>query len=148
MYMWVGAGGFSKVMATLNHVGGSFNLFMATTLNLGFCAVCWAHFVFHHKLWPTSVSHPSSSLNSSLGLAGRNHYQLFFKILLFQVTFLIFFFIAIFSPYCLLVGLLLQHRNVPIRRALHQDILAGASMPCHFGHHRGGAYSMFCHMMV
>ena len=75
MYMWVGAGGFSNVMATLNHVGGSFNLFMATTLNLGFCAVCWAHFVFHYKLWPTSVSHPSSVLNSSLGLAGRNHYQ-------------------------------------------------------------------------
>ena len=25
------AGGFSKVVATFNHVGGSFNLFMATT---------------------------------------------------------------------------------------------------------------------
>ena len=75
MYMWVGAGGFSKVIATLNHVGGSFNLFMAITLNLGFCAVCWTHFMFHHKLWPTSVSHPSSFLNSSIGLAGRNHYQ-------------------------------------------------------------------------
>ena len=29
----------------------------------------------HHELWPTSVSHPSSSLNSSLGLAGGKHYQ-------------------------------------------------------------------------
>ena len=28
---WVGVGGFSKVVATFNHVGGSFNLFMATT---------------------------------------------------------------------------------------------------------------------
>ena len=28
--VWVG-GGFSKVVATFNHVGGSFNLFMATT---------------------------------------------------------------------------------------------------------------------
>ena len=35
--------------------------------------------------------------------------DLFFKILLFQVTFLIFFSTAIFSPYFLQVGLLLQH---------------------------------------
>ena len=34
--------------------------------------------------------------------------DLFFKILLFQVAFLIFFYISIFSPYFLLVGLLLQ----------------------------------------
>ena len=33
----------------------------------------------------------------------------FFKILLLQVTFLIFFFIAVFCPYFLLVGLLLQY---------------------------------------
>ena len=30
-HVWVGVGGFSKVVATFNHVGGSFNLFMATT---------------------------------------------------------------------------------------------------------------------
>ena len=30
-HMWVGVGVFSKVVATLSHVGGSFNLFMATT---------------------------------------------------------------------------------------------------------------------
>ena len=29
----------------------------------------------HHELWPTSVSHSFSSLNSSLGLAGGKHYQ-------------------------------------------------------------------------
>ena len=29
----------------------------------------------HHELWPTSVSHPFSFLNSSLGLAGEKHYQ-------------------------------------------------------------------------
>ena len=29
----------------------------------------------HHELWPTSVSHPFSFLNSSLGLAGGQHYQ-------------------------------------------------------------------------
>ena len=27
----MGVGGFSKVVATLNHVGGSFDLFMTTT---------------------------------------------------------------------------------------------------------------------
>ena len=29
--LWVGVGGFSKVVATFNHVGGSFNPFMVTT---------------------------------------------------------------------------------------------------------------------
>ena len=72
----------------------------------------------HHELWPTSVSHPFSFLNSSLGLAGEKHYQkitipifidLFFKILLFQAAFIIFFSTAIISPYFLQVGLLLQY---------------------------------------
>ena len=75
----VGRGwGVSKVVATFNHVGGSFNLFMATTWdvriiqsfsNLGLCAACWARFICHHELWPAAVSHPFSSLNSSLGFA-------------------------------------------------------------------------------
>ena len=74
-------GGGSKVVATFNHVGGSFNLFMATTgdvwiipsfSNLELCA---ARCMCHHELWPTSVSHPFSSLNSSLGFAGGKHYQ-------------------------------------------------------------------------
>ena len=38
--------------------------------NLGLCAACWACFMSHHKLWPISVSHPYSFLNSSLGVAG------------------------------------------------------------------------------
>ena len=42
--------------------------------NLGLCAACWARFMCHHELWPTSVSHPFA-LNSSLGFAGRKHYQ-------------------------------------------------------------------------
>ena len=41
----------------------------------GLCAACWACFMCHHELWPTSVSHPFSFLNSSLGLAGGKHYQ-------------------------------------------------------------------------
>ena len=58
-----------------------------------------------------------SFLNSSWGLSRGKYYQkitigilnLFFKILLFQIAFLIFFSIAVFSPYFLLVGLLLQY---------------------------------------
>ena len=74
---WVGVGGFSKVVAIFNHVGGSFNLFMATTItpclknpifsNLGLCAACCAHFMCHHEFRPTSVSHPFSSLNPFTG---------------------------------------------------------------------------------
>ena len=44
-------------------------------LNLGLCAAGWAHFMCHHKLWPTSASRPFSFLNSSLGLAEGKHYQ-------------------------------------------------------------------------
>ena len=65
------------------------------------------HFMCYHELWQTSVNDPFSFLNSSLGLAGGKHHQeitipvleLFFKIWLFQVTFLMLFSIAIFSPY-------------------------------------------------
>ena len=60
------------VMATTVHRGCWNNLIFS---NLGLCAACWAHFMCHHELWPTSVSHPFSSLNSSLGFAGGKHYQ-------------------------------------------------------------------------
>ena len=43
--------------------------------NLGLCAACWAHFMCHHELWPTTVSHPFSSLNNSLGFTGGKQYQ-------------------------------------------------------------------------
>ena len=83
--------------------------------NLGICTACWAHFMCYHKLWPTSVSHPSAFLNSSVGLAGAKHckYRLSLflalscKILLFKVTFLILCVILIIFPYFLLVGSLL-----------------------------------------
>ena len=52
------------------------NRLMSTIFsNLGLCAVCWARSMCHHKLWPTSVNHPFSSLNNSLGFAGGKHYQ-------------------------------------------------------------------------
>ena len=44
-------------------------------LNLGFYAACWAHFMYHQELWPTSVGHPVSSFNSSLDFAGGKHHQ-------------------------------------------------------------------------
>ena len=87
-------------------------------MSMGLCAACWARFMCHHELWHPSVSRPCSSLNSSLGIAGGNitikllflyFLDLFFKILPFQVAFLLIFSIAIFSPYFLLVGLLLQY---------------------------------------
>ena len=118
---------FSRVMVTFDHVGESFFFIfphhhrgcLNNTIfsNLGSCAACWARFMCQYELWATSVSHPSSSLNSYLGLAGGNitrkllslSLDSFFKILLFQVAFLILFFITRFSPYFLLVGLLLQY---------------------------------------
>ena len=42
---------------------------------MGLSAACWACFMCHHKLWPTSVSHPLSSLNSFWGLVGGKYYQ-------------------------------------------------------------------------
>ena len=123
--LWLGVGVFSKVVATFNHVDGFFNLFMATTgdvwiipfiFNLGVNVACWAHFMCHHELWPTSVSHPVSSFNSSLGFAGGKHYQKItipiFRLVLQNVVIPVCFpyilSLAIFSPHFLLVGLLLQ----------------------------------------
>ena len=78
-----GGGGFSKVVATFSHVGRSFKLFTATTgdvwiipsFQIWDCVTCWARFMCHHQLWPTSLSHPFSSLNSALGFAGGKHFQ-------------------------------------------------------------------------
>ena len=76
-------------------------------LNLGLCSAHWAHFMCHHELWPTSVSHPSSFLNSSLGLAGGNKYQKFtipvFKVVLQKFcysrlfSFLLFSYLSLYS---------------------------------------------------
>ena len=58
-HVWVGVGGFSKVVATFVHVTVSFNLFMATIgdvlsnpifSNLGLCAACCAHIMCLHEL--------------------------------------------------------------------------------------------------
>ena len=111
----VGGGGvFSKVVATFSHVGGSFNLFMATTRDFLIIPsfLLWDD-VLHVEHISCVITNcgqhqwviPSLSITlEALPL------DLFLKILLFQVAWLLSlysFFIAILSPYLLLVGLLL-----------------------------------------
>ena len=84
----------------------------------------------HHELWPTSVSHPFSSLNSFWASPEENitrkllslSLDLFFKILLFHVAFRKFFSITLFSPYFLLVGLLLHYVALFQSRELVKDL--------------------------
>ena len=81
---------------------------MSDDTNLVLCAVCWAHIMCHHELWPTSVSHHFSFLNSSWCLTGGNHYQkitiTIFRFVLQNCTIPGYFpyicSIAAFSPYC------------------------------------------------
>ena len=122
--LWVGVGRFSKVVATFNHVGGSFNLFMATT---GDVWIIPSFRIWDYVLHVEQVSCVITNCGQhqwvipflSIALlalleenAGRKLLSLslvlFFKILLFQIAFLIFFSITVFSPNFLLVGLLLQ----------------------------------------
>ena len=78
--------------------------------------ICIWHFVpVPCIMWPTSVANPFSLSIALLVLLEENitrkllslSLELFFKMLLFQVTFLIFFCSPVLSPYFLLVGLLL-----------------------------------------
>ena len=83
--------------------------------NLELCATCWAHFMCHHEMWLTSMSHPYSSLSSSLAFAGGITIPIFRLVLQkFAIPgcFHYIIFITFFSPYFLLVGLLLQ--SVPV----------------------------------
>ena len=103
---WVGVGGFSKMVATFNHVGGSFNLFMATTGDVWIIPSfrIWDYAcllsMFHVLSWiVANIS--ESSLLLSVGKLLSLSIDLFFEILLFQLTFLIFFSFAISSPYFL-----------------------------------------------
>ena len=117
---WVGIGGFSKVVAIFNHVGGPL-IYLWPPLgclnnpifsNLGLCGACWACFMCLHKLWPTSVSHPFSSL----GFAGGKHCQQI-AIFIFRLApqnfaiwgcFPYILFYRYLFPYLFLVGLLSQ----------------------------------------
>ena len=115
----------AKVVATVNHVGVSFNLFTATIGDVWIIPsfrirsyVLHVERTFHvSSRIVTNISESFSSPNGSFGLAGWKHYQkitipifrLVLKKSLFKVAFLVFFSIAIFSPYFLLVSLLLQY---------------------------------------
>ena len=119
-----GGGGFSKVGATLNHVGKSY-LFMATTGDVWIIPSFWIwDYVLHVEHFSCVITNcgqhqwviPSPLSIAFYTLLEENitrkllslSLDLFFKILLFQVAFLIFFSSAIFSPYFLLVVLLLR----------------------------------------
>ena len=80
-------------------------------------------YVIMHELWPTSVSHPFSSLITSLGLTKGKYnqkitipiFRLIHQNVDFQVAFLLLFFsVAIFSPYFPLVVLLLQYMTASV----------------------------------
>ena len=114
----MGVGGFSKVVATFNHVSGSFNLFMATTGGVwiipSFRICGYVLYVEHISCVIMNCGQHQWAMPSLFSIALEAFLEenitrkllsvsldLFLKILLFQVTFLIFFSIAIFSPYFL-----------------------------------------------
>ena len=121
---WVGIGGFAKVVANFNHVCGSFTLFMAPTGDVWIIPSfqIWDYVlnIEHFSCVITNCGQhqwviPSLSIAFLALLEEINtrkllslSLDLFLKLLLFQVASLIFFSIAILSPYFLLVGLLLQ----------------------------------------
>ena len=110
---WVGVGCFSKVVATFNHVGGSFNLFMATTGHVWIIPSFWIWgYVLHvehiscviinsdQHQWvipfPLSIALQALQEENTTRKLLSLSLDWFFKILLFHVAFLIFFSIAIF----------------------------------------------------
>ena len=114
--MRVGGGwGVSKVVATFNHVGRSFNLFMATPGDVWIIPSfrIWDYVLHvehvlcvitncdqHQCVIPSPLSIGLQALleeNTTRKLLSLS-LDLFFKIMLFQVAFLIFFSIAVFSP--------------------------------------------------
>ena len=126
---WVGVGFVSKVVATFKHVVGSLNLFMATALGvwiIPFFFRIWVYglYVEHISCVITNYGQHQWVVPSLFPIALEALLEenitikllsllmmldLFFKILLFQVTFLIFFSVAVSPLYFLLVGLLFQY---------------------------------------
>ena len=136
--MWVGVGGFSEVVATYNHVGGSFNLIMVTAGDVWIIPSFWIlDYVLHVEHISCGITNCGQhqwfipSLSIYIGLTGRKHSRkllslaldLFCKILFFQVAFLIFVSIAIFSHYFFLVGLLLQSVTLFQSRELVKSLI-------------------------
>ena len=114
------------VVATFNHVGRSFNIFMATTEDVwiipSFRIWDYVLYVGHLSCVITNCGQHQWSIPSLFSIAlyallEENitrkllslSLNLFFKVLLFQVTSLILLSESVFSPYFLLFGLLLQY---------------------------------------
>ena len=73
MQEWVGVGGISKQAATFNHVGGSFNLFMATTGDDWIIPSFrnWGYMLHvEHMCWLETVGHFDQVLMCQLCYAG------------------------------------------------------------------------------
>ena len=116
-----GWGFISQIVVTFNHVDGFPNLCKCHhqvclnnrifCSNSGLCSLCYAHFMCYLEFWPTSVSHPFFFIN---GCFVRKLQELsldmFFKMLLFQVTFFAFCALLLFlRTFFWLVGWLLQY---------------------------------------
>ena len=75
-------GGFSKVLATVNHVGGPFNLFMATTGDVWIIpSFQIGGYVLHVQHISCVITNCGSFLNCSLGFAGGKHQKITITIL-------------------------------------------------------------------
>ena len=128
VYTWIA---FSKVVATFNHVCGSFDLFMATTGHVwivpSFRISGYVLYVEHISCVITNCGQHQWVIPALFSIAFEALLEenitrkllslsldLIFKNLIFQVTFLIFFTVAVFSAYFLLFGLLLQQQYVAL----------------------------------
>ena len=74
--LWVGVRGFSKVVATSNYMGGSFNLFMWPSPGMSE----WSNlFIFEIMCCMLCTFHVSSQIVANI--SESNHYQALFKLL-------------------------------------------------------------------
>ena len=105
-YKWEMVGGFSKVVAIFNHVGGSFNLVMVTTedvwmipsFRISDYVLHVEHVSCHHELWPNewAIPCPLSIVLEALleenttGKITIPDFRLVLKKLLYQVAYIIF----------------------------------------------------------
>ena len=109
---WVGGGGYSKKVATFNHVGGSFNLFMATTRDVWIIPSFWIwDYVLHvehvsrlitncgqHQWvnpYPLSIALQALLEENTTRKLLSLSLDLFFKILLCQVAFSLYSFLSL-----------------------------------------------------
>ena len=76
---WVGVGGLFLMWwssPTTCHCQGCLNNPIFS--NSGLCAARWAHFMYHHELCPTSLSHHFSLLKSFRPSGEKNYHRILF----------------------------------------------------------------------